>query len=79
MSETKSAVYLCVSLNFLCVFAMKLKLGDSALRIEVNTDAVKPPSSAANVYSSLQEYITKLQVKWPHTAGYFQFIHFNIG
>ncbi|XP_039992268.1 MAP3K12-binding inhibitory protein 1 [Xiphias gladius] len=50
-----------VLLKLLADFGKELKLGDSALRIEVNTDAVKPPSSAANVYSSLQEYITKLQ------------------
>lgn len=43
---------------------LKLKLGDAALRIEVNPSAVNPLSSpATHVYSCLQEHITKLQVK----------------
>eukprot|EP00064_Thunnus_orientalis_P008766 superscaffoldBa00001068_g8789 len=49
-------------LTFVSGFAMKLKLGDAALRIEVNIDAVSPLSSpAAHVYSCLQQHITKLQ------------------
>ncbi|GAA6223301.1 MAP3K12-binding inhibitory protein 1 [Lates japonicus] len=55
----------CISvlLKLLADFGNELKLGDAALRIEVNTDAVNPhpSSSAANVYSCLQEHITKLQ------------------
>ena len=55
--------------SFCVFFSMKLKLGDAALRIEVNIDAVSPASSpAAHVYSCLQQHITKLQVKWLHTA-----------
>ncbi|XP_040917408.1 MAP3K12-binding inhibitory protein 1 [Toxotes jaculatrix] len=50
-----------VLLTLLADFGKELKLGDAALRIEVNTEAVNPPSSAANVYSCLQEHITKLQ------------------
>jgi len=43
---------------------MKLRLGDAALRIEVNPSALNPPSApAAHVYSFLKEHITKLQVK----------------
>lgn len=50
------------------VFAIKLKLGDGALRIEVNNSAVNLPSSeAAHIYSCLQKHIIKLQVKWLHT------------
>uniref|UniRef100_A0A7N6BET1 MAP3K12 binding inhibitory protein 1 n=1 Tax=Anabas testudineus TaxID=64144 RepID=A0A7N6BET1_ANATE len=46
----------------LFVFAIKLKLGDGALRIEVNNSAVTLPSSAAaHVYSCLQEHIIKLR------------------
>ncbi|KAA8581932.1 hypothetical protein FQN60_008672 [Etheostoma spectabile] len=42
---------------------LKLKLGDAALRITVNINAVDLPSSPdAHVYSCLQEHITKLQV-----------------
>ncbi|KAM7403438.1 hypothetical protein PAMA_004073 [Pampus argenteus] len=53
---------MCVILKLLADFGKELKLGDAALRIEVNTDAVSPPSSpAAHVYSCLQQHITKLQ------------------
>ncbi|XP_022606664.1 MAP3K12-binding inhibitory protein 1 [Seriola dumerili] len=52
---------MCVLLKLLANFGKELKLDVAALRIEVNTDAVNPPSSAANVYSCLQEHITKLQ------------------
>nr|XP_043902653.1 MAP3K12-binding inhibitory protein 1 isoform X1 [Solea senegalensis] len=48
-------------LKLLADFGNELKLGDGALRIEVNTGAVNPPSSAANVYRCLQEHINKLQ------------------
>ncbi|XP_071354649.1 MAP3K12-binding inhibitory protein 1 [Trachinotus anak] len=52
---------MCVLLKLLANFGKELKLGDAALRIEVNTDAVNPSYSAANVYSCLQDHITKLQ------------------
>ncbi|XP_069391960.1 MAP3K12-binding inhibitory protein 1 [Paralichthys olivaceus] len=50
-----------VLLQLLARFGNELNLGDGALRIEVNTDAVNPPSSAAEVYTCLQEHINKLQ------------------
>ncbi|KAM4542971.1 MAP3K12-binding inhibitory protein 1 isoform 2-T3 [Odontesthes bonariensis] len=41
---------------------MPLRLGDAALRIEVNPSAMNPPSAPpAHVYSFLKEHITKLQ------------------
>ncbi|TDG99081.1 hypothetical protein EPR50_G00207190 [Perca flavescens] len=50
-------------LKHLSDFGKELKLGDAALRIAVNIDAVGLPSSPdAHVYSCLQEHITKLQV-----------------
>ncbi|CAK6965987.1 MAP3K12-binding inhibitory protein 1 [Scomber scombrus] len=53
---------MCVILKLLADFGKELKLGDTALRIEVNIDAVSPASSpAAHVYSCLQQHITKLQ------------------
>ncbi|KAM7376186.1 hypothetical protein PAMP_005930 [Pampus punctatissimus] len=53
---------MCVILKLLGDFGKELKLGDAALRIEVNIDAVSPPSSpAAHVYRCLQQHITKLQ------------------
>lgn len=53
---------MCVILKRLADFGKELKLGDAALRIEVNIDAVSPLSSpAAHVYSCLQQHITKLQ------------------
>ncbi|XP_026170251.1 MAP3K12-binding inhibitory protein 1 [Mastacembelus armatus] len=51
---------MCVLLKLLVDFSKELKLGDGALRIEVNTSAI-PLSTAANVYSCLQEHITNLQ------------------
>ncbi|XP_069577207.1 MAP3K12-binding inhibitory protein 1 [Brachyistius frenatus] len=49
-------------LRLLVDFGKELKLGDAALRIEVNPDAVSLPSPpAAHVYSCLQEHIIKLQ------------------
>lgn len=71
--RTLSSVPLCYILQAnvediitsLCVSAVKLKLGDAALRVDVNMDAVSPLSSpAAHVYSCLQHHITKLQVMW---------------
>ncbi|XP_047466340.1 MAP3K12-binding inhibitory protein 1 [Mugil cephalus] len=51
-----------VILKLLADFGKELKLGDAALRIEVNPSAVNLPSSPpAHVYSCLQEHITKLQ------------------
>ncbi|XP_028251300.1 MAP3K12-binding inhibitory protein 1 [Parambassis ranga] len=51
-----------VILKLLADFGKELKLGDAALRIEVNPSAVNPLSSpATHVYSCLQEHITKLQ------------------
>ncbi|XP_053290237.1 MAP3K12-binding inhibitory protein 1 [Pleuronectes platessa] len=50
-----------VLLKLLVHFGNELNLGDGALRIEVNTNTVNPPSSAAEVYSCLQEHINKLQ------------------
>ncbi|XP_034432772.1 MAP3K12-binding inhibitory protein 1, partial [Hippoglossus hippoglossus] len=50
-----------VLLKLLAHFGNELNLGDGALRIEVNTNTVNPPSSAAEVYSCLQEHINKLQ------------------
>ncbi|KAK2826537.1 hypothetical protein Q5P01_020751 [Channa striata] len=50
-------------LNVLADFGKELKVGDDALRIEVNTSAESFPSSpAAHVYSCLQDHISKLQV-----------------
>lgn len=44
-------------------FCLKLKLGDAALKIDVNPSAVNLPSSPpTHVYSCLQGHITKLQV-----------------
>ncbi|KAF1374604.1 hypothetical protein PFLUV_G00230830 [Perca fluviatilis] len=54
---------MCALLKHLSDFGKELKLGDAALRIAVNIDAVGLPSSPdAHVYSCLQEHITKLQV-----------------
>ncbi|XP_060938636.1 MAP3K12-binding inhibitory protein 1 [Limanda limanda] len=50
-----------VLLKLLVHFGNELNLGDGALRIEVNTNTVNPPSSAAEVYTCLQEHINKLQ------------------
>ncbi|XP_008293275.1 MAP3K12-binding inhibitory protein 1 [Stegastes partitus] len=51
-----------VILKLLADFEKELKLGDAALRIEINPSAVNLQSSpAARVYSSLLEHITKLQ------------------
>lgn len=42
----------------------QLKLNNAVLRIDVNTDALDLSSTPlAQVYSSLQQHITKLQVK----------------
>lgn len=56
----------CVKLNFgIICFQMKLQLGDTALRIEVNHGAVNLSSSSeALLHGCLQEHIAKLQVKW---------------
>ncbi|XP_029901168.1 MAP3K12-binding inhibitory protein 1 isoform X1 [Myripristis murdjan] len=52
----------CVILKLLADFEEELKLGDAALKLEVNIDAVDlPSSSAAHVYSCLQQHIAKLQ------------------
>ncbi|XP_028995897.1 MAP3K12-binding inhibitory protein 1 [Betta splendens] len=52
----------CVLLNLLADFGKELKLGDGAVRIEVNNSAVSLPSPAvAHVYSCLQKHIIKLQ------------------
>ncbi|XP_078134101.1 MAP3K12-binding inhibitory protein 1 [Sander vitreus] len=54
---------MCAILKHLSDFGKKLQLGDAALRIAVNIDAVGLLSSPdAHVYSCLQEHITKLQV-----------------
>ncbi|AWP16162.1 MAP3K12-binding inhibitory protein 1 [Scophthalmus maximus] len=51
-----------VLLKLLADFGSELRLGNDTLRIDVvNTEAVDRPSSAARVYSCLQEHITKLQ------------------
>uniref|UniRef100_A0A8C7XE21 MAP3K12 binding inhibitory protein 1 n=1 Tax=Oryzias sinensis TaxID=183150 RepID=A0A8C7XE21_9TELE len=50
-------------LKLLSDFHKQLNLGDAALRMEVNLDAVKPPfPSAALVYAGLQDHIAKLQL-----------------
>lgn len=52
-----------MSFSYLYVF-LQLNLGDAALRMEVNLDAVKPPfPSAARVHAGLQDHIAKLQVR----------------
>ncbi|KAF3700962.1 MAP3K12-binding inhibitory protein 1 MAPK upstream kinase-binding inhibitory protein [Channa argus] len=49
-------------LTALADFGKELKLGDDALRIEVNTSAKSLPSSpSAHVYKCLQDHISKLQ------------------
>ncbi|XP_041828566.1 MAP3K12-binding inhibitory protein 1, partial [Melanotaenia boesemani] len=49
-------------LRLLADFGKELKLGDAALRIEVNPNAVNLSSSpAAHFYGCLQQHITKLQ------------------
>ncbi|XP_029349177.1 MAP3K12-binding inhibitory protein 1 isoform X2 [Echeneis naucrates] len=58
MSSSTDCV--CVLLKLLSNFGNELKLGDAALRIEVDTDAVNAPS-IANVYRCLQNHINKLQ------------------
>ncbi|XP_032356769.1 MAP3K12-binding inhibitory protein 1 [Etheostoma spectabile] len=61
MSSYRDCV--CTILKHLSDFGKELKLGDAALRITVNINAVDLPSSPdAHVYSCLQEHITKLQV-----------------
>ncbi|XP_023807455.1 MAP3K12-binding inhibitory protein 1 [Oryzias latipes] len=50
-------------LKLLSDFHKQLNLGDAALRMEVNLDAVKPPfPSAARVHAGLQDHIAKLQL-----------------
>ncbi|XP_061599178.1 MAP3K12-binding inhibitory protein 1 [Cololabis saira] len=49
-------------LKLLTHFKKELKLGDAALRIEVNPSAINPSlSPAAHVYDCLQDHIIKLQ------------------
>ncbi|XP_077587869.1 MAP3K12-binding inhibitory protein 1 [Stigmatopora nigra] len=49
-------------LGLLAEFGKELKLGDGALRVEVNVDSVTPQTSdAAHAYDCLQQHITKLQ------------------
>ncbi|KAM6913203.1 MAP3K12-binding inhibitory protein 1 [Xenentodon cancila] len=49
-------------LKLLTSFKKELKLGDAALRIEVNPSAINPSlSSATHVYDCVQDHITKLQ------------------
>ncbi|XP_030574770.1 MAP3K12-binding inhibitory protein 1 [Archocentrus centrarchus] len=49
-------------LQLLAVFGKELKLGDAALKIDVNPSAVNLPSSPpTHVYSCLKGHITKLQ------------------
>uniref|UniRef100_A0A3Q2NNZ6 MAP3K12 binding inhibitory protein 1 n=1 Tax=Fundulus heteroclitus TaxID=8078 RepID=A0A3Q2NNZ6_FUNHE len=51
-----------VMLRLLSDFGKQIRLGDAALRIEVNHDAVNLSSSSeAHVHSCLQEHIAKLQ------------------
>uniref|UniRef100_UPI0037E86635 MAP3K12-binding inhibitory protein 1 n=1 Tax=Semicossyphus pulcher TaxID=241346 RepID=UPI0037E86635 len=53
---------MCAVLKLLADFGNELKLGDAALRIEVNVDALDLPSSPdVRVLSCLQEHIIKLQ------------------
>ncbi|XP_037097937.1 MAP3K12-binding inhibitory protein 1 isoform X1 [Syngnathus acus] len=49
-------------LKLLADLVSELKLGDAALRMEVNLDALNPqPSDAAHTYDCLQRHIIKLQ------------------
>ncbi|XP_057715499.1 MAP3K12-binding inhibitory protein 1 isoform X2 [Corythoichthys intestinalis] len=51
-----------VLLGLLAEFGRELRIGDSALRVEVNMDDLSPQSSdAAHAYDCLQRHITKLQ------------------
>ncbi|XP_034531125.1 MAP3K12-binding inhibitory protein 1 isoform X2 [Notolabrus celidotus] len=53
---------MCAVLRHLADFGRELKMGENALRIDINVDAVDLPSSPeAHVYSYLQEHIMKLQ------------------
>lgn len=55
--------YACLIPFFVICFEIKLKLGEAALKIEVNPSAVELSSSSeARIYACLQEHITKLQV-----------------
>lgn len=61
-------IYYIIYLSYvpsLCIFEIKLNLGDAALRIEANIDAASFPSCpAGHIYNCLQQHILKLQVKW---------------
>ncbi|XP_077477868.1 MAP3K12-binding inhibitory protein 1 [Stigmatopora argus] len=51
-----------VLLGLIAEFGRELKLGDGALRVEVNMDSLTPQTSdAAHAYDCLQQHITKLQ------------------
>lgn len=53
------------------VSKIQLKVNDAALRIEVNVNALDLPSSPdVRVHASLQEHITKLQVKRLHMGDF---------
>ena len=62
-------IYVCVCvcpiylIKLCCVYFPKLKLGEAVLKVDVHVDVLDSPSSPKeDVYNSLQQHISDLQV-----------------